>query len=165
MSDLTIVSGATGPRGAPGQAVLSGTGAPSSMIGNIGDFYIDATAWTIYGPKASNGWPTGASIIGPQGPPGFGSKALVSETYAIVAGVAYVMVDCRGGSVTIDLNSLVSDVDVIVKDLYDAVNGTTIVITAQGAVDGMVNPPLVTVAGAWSRLLYTASIDKWSFAG
>ena len=32
-----------------------------------GDFYIDTTAWDIYGPKTSGAWGSGTSIIGPSG--------------------------------------------------------------------------------------------------
>jgi hypothetical protein len=34
-----------------------------------GDFYLDTTAWVLYGPKASGGWPgSGTSLVGPAGP-------------------------------------------------------------------------------------------------
>jgi hypothetical protein len=50
--------------------VLYGTGAPSSGVGNNGDFYIDTAASRIYGPKASGAWPSGTSLVGPLGPAG-----------------------------------------------------------------------------------------------
>lgn len=37
--------------GAQGRTVLSGVGAPSASLGTAGDFYIDTTTWTMYGPK------------------------------------------------------------------------------------------------------------------
>jgi hypothetical protein len=60
----------TGPAGADGKTILSGTGAPSIALGVNGDFYINTTVWTIYGPKASNIWPAPVSIIGPTGATG-----------------------------------------------------------------------------------------------
>lgn len=65
--------GEQGPNGAPGPSteILSGNGAPSSGIGDDGDFYIDLTNARFYGPKAAGVWPgTYVSIIGPQGVPG-----------------------------------------------------------------------------------------------
>jgi hypothetical protein len=48
----------------------SGAGAPSDVLGNNGDFYIDTTNDTIYGPKTSGTWGSATSIIGPTGPAG-----------------------------------------------------------------------------------------------
>lgn len=66
-------AGATGPAGADGKTVLNGSGSPTAGIGTDGDFYINITNWTIYGPKAGGAWPgAGTSLIGPEGPPGSG---------------------------------------------------------------------------------------------
>jgi len=48
----------------------NGSGAPTSDIGNDGDFYIDTAADVLYGPKTSGAWGTGVSLIGAQGPQG-----------------------------------------------------------------------------------------------
>ena len=56
--------------------IRSGSGAPASGLGANGDFYINTTAATLYGPKTGGSWgnrvsltgPTGAQ--GPQGPQG-----------------------------------------------------------------------------------------------
>jgi hypothetical protein len=78
-TDLVALSAITGPAGADGAAgaagadgrtLLSGTGAPAAELGADGDFYVDKTAWDIYGPKASGTWPAGVSMIGPQGAQG-----------------------------------------------------------------------------------------------
>src|SRR5918999_4752227 len=60
----------TGGGGGGGAAVVNGTGAPSGATGADGDFYIDTSAWTIYGPKASGAWGSATSLIGPQGDDG-----------------------------------------------------------------------------------------------
>ena len=62
----SVVAGTGG-----GNTILNGSGAPSALAGNNGDFYIDTTAEKIYGPKAAGAWPsTGVSIVGPAGPTG-----------------------------------------------------------------------------------------------
>ena len=54
--------GPQGNQGAQGYSVLHGSGAPSSGTGVDGDFYIDTSAWTIYGPKASGAWGSSTNI-------------------------------------------------------------------------------------------------------
>jgi hypothetical protein len=56
--------GPAGPAGANGNAVLSGAGAPAASLGAVGDFYINTTNLTIYGPKTSSGWGNPASLTG-----------------------------------------------------------------------------------------------------
>ena len=43
--------------------ILSGSGAPSSSLGNNGDFYVDL-AGVFYGPKTSGSWGAGVGLIG-----------------------------------------------------------------------------------------------------
>lgn len=62
--------GPMGPAGLNGNTVLSGAGAPSSLLGVNGDFYINLTANTIYGPKSGAGWGSPVSLVGPTGPQG-----------------------------------------------------------------------------------------------
>lgn len=56
--------------GIDGKSLRSGSGAPTSGVGNDGDFYINTTGNNIYGPKASGAWPSGVSIVGPTGATG-----------------------------------------------------------------------------------------------
>ena len=63
-------AGATGSAGVDGKTVRSGSGVPSSGLGVNGDFYINTTADTIYGPKTNGAWGSATSLIGPQGPQG-----------------------------------------------------------------------------------------------
>jgi hypothetical protein len=63
-------TGATGPAGADGRAVLNGAGVPASGLGADGDFYIDTSADTIYGPKTAGAWGSATSLVGPQGEQG-----------------------------------------------------------------------------------------------
>lgn len=64
--------------------VRNGSGAPSAGTGIDGDFYIDTTAWDIYGPKAAGAWPAGASLIGPTGAGTPGDDGLFAGTEATV---------------------------------------------------------------------------------
>lgn len=58
--------------GVVGSALRSGQQAPSSSLGNTGDYYIDTANNRLFGPKnAVTGWPAGAvSLTGPAGPAG-----------------------------------------------------------------------------------------------
>jgi hypothetical protein len=70
------LTGATGPTGAIGAAgtngktVANGTTDPATSTGVDGDFYINTATNTLFGPKASGTWPTGESLVGPQGATG-----------------------------------------------------------------------------------------------
>jgi len=60
----------TGTPGTDGKSVLHGSAPPGPSDGTDGDFWIDTTAWDIYGPKAAGAWPAAQSLIGPQGDQG-----------------------------------------------------------------------------------------------
>jgi hypothetical protein len=70
---VTGTAGATGPQGPAGTngtAVLNGTTIPTSSTGVNGDFYIDTTTNTLYGPKANGAWASGTALVGPTGATG-----------------------------------------------------------------------------------------------
>jgi len=54
-------------KGADGKTIYNGSGAPTILTANVGDFYIDTTAWEIYGPYTGSSWGSGTSLIGPTG--------------------------------------------------------------------------------------------------
>ena len=62
--------GTQGPKGDAGSMVRSGVGAPSSSLGNNGDFYLDTASYNFYGPKTAGAWGSPVSLIGPLGPIG-----------------------------------------------------------------------------------------------
>jgi hypothetical protein len=62
--------GPPGPTGPMGAQLLNGTGTPSGATGGNGDFYLDTSTSTLYGPKAGGTWPEGVNLIGAAGPPG-----------------------------------------------------------------------------------------------
>ncbi|QAR30304.1 hypothetical protein EQP59_02475 [Ornithobacterium rhinotracheale] len=57
-------------KGEDGKSLLSGTTAPNTSTGKVGDFYINTTTNQIYGPKTSSSWGSPTSLVGPQGPVG-----------------------------------------------------------------------------------------------
>ncbi|SDJ73465.1 hypothetical protein SAMN04487898_104129 [Pedobacter sp. ok626] len=62
-SDIT-----SGGGGTAGNTILSGNGAPAAGLGNNGDFYLDLTKTSLFGPKVSGSWPSsGTVLIGPKG--------------------------------------------------------------------------------------------------
>lgn len=65
---LETTGGGGGGEGGP--VLRSGAGAPSSGLGNNGDFYINTTAKTLYGPKTAGSWGSSTSLIGPTGAAG-----------------------------------------------------------------------------------------------
>jgi hypothetical protein len=52
-----------------------GSGNPSSGTGIDGDFYINTTTNTLFGPKVGGLWPTGVSLVGPTGATGAAGSA------------------------------------------------------------------------------------------
>jgi hypothetical protein len=65
----------TGPAGPAGNTVLSGAGAPATTIGVAGNFYIETSNHTLFGPATHTCnplpchtiWGTGTSLVGPAG--------------------------------------------------------------------------------------------------
>lgn len=65
------LTGAAGANGTNGNTVLNGTITPTVGVGVNGDFYINTSTKTIFGPKAAGAWPvTGTSLVGATGPSG-----------------------------------------------------------------------------------------------
>lgn len=67
------IQGIQGVAGLDGKSVLNGTSDPAAGIGTDGDFFLNTTTATLFGPKVAGAWPAGISLVGPpgeQGPPG-----------------------------------------------------------------------------------------------
>ncbi len=58
-------NGRDGLPGQPGKTLLSGATDPSPATGTDGDFYLNTTAYLMFGPRTAAGWGAGASLIGP----------------------------------------------------------------------------------------------------
>lgn len=64
-------TGDAGPTGSNGRTILNGTGNPSNLsTGTDGDFYINTTALSLFGPKTNGIWGDGVSIVGEDGAQG-----------------------------------------------------------------------------------------------
>lgn len=64
-------SGSSGTSGTNGNTILNGSGNPSSGQGVNGDFFLNTTSSTLFGPKASGAWPgSGTVLVGPAGAAG-----------------------------------------------------------------------------------------------
>lgn len=63
--------GDKGDTGLNGKTILSGTGNPSNTTDGVnGDYYINKSTYTLFGPKTSGAWGAGVDLIGPQGEKG-----------------------------------------------------------------------------------------------
>jgi hypothetical protein len=55
--DFGIPQGTTGATGAPAVNLLSGAADPTGATGAAGDFYVNTTTGSLFGPKAGTTWP------------------------------------------------------------------------------------------------------------
>jgi hypothetical protein len=70
VAGATGAMGATGAAGVPGSKTYSGSGAPASTTGTVGDYYLDKTNYLLYGPKTASGWGSPINLQGPAGAQG-----------------------------------------------------------------------------------------------
>ena len=73
-------------KGADGKTIYNGSGAPTLITANEGDFYIDTTAWEIYGPFTGGSWGSGTSLIGPAGATGATGNGIASIVWTSNSG-------------------------------------------------------------------------------
>ena len=191
-SGVTLV-GTNGTNGTNGNTILNGTVAPTSQ-GVNGDFYINTTTSTLYGPKAAGSWPTGVSLIGPTGPTLDRSKTFTYTTNSSVASgqfnmtsavlgpyTAYTIMvsytDSRGNNVAnylMSLNgkefSLTRDDETqqIVYSVVDAVDNTTFITftcyPARKYTSTTAIPPVTTLVAAGYGTQSFTNATKWVFA-
>ena len=142
-------TGNNGTNGADGKTILNGVSNPTSLIGSNGDFYLNTTTKTIFGPKNSGSWPTaGISLIGPtgpQGPPGSASGAfqhwigqefgggIVFYVFRDLSGIEHGLIVSKyeaGYSTNWGVNSYLSDA----TSLFDGMTNTIAIMNAGAAV-------------------------------
>lgn len=68
-------NGLNGSPGADGNTILYGATNPGPSDGVNGNYWINNTSHTLFGPKAAGAWPAGISLIGPAGANGVGVPA------------------------------------------------------------------------------------------
>ncbi|AMR33949.1 hypothetical protein A0256_22120 [Mucilaginibacter sp. PAMC 26640] len=82
------LKGEAGPAGLNGRAILNGTGAPSNLAtGADGDFYINTSSLSLFGPKTNGIWGTGISIVGADGAQGDAGPAGPSGAAGVAGAV------------------------------------------------------------------------------
>lgn len=174
------IQGVPGTNGVDGKTVLSGAGAPSAGLGVDGDFFIDTSAWNIYGPKTGGAWGTATTLVGPQGPqgiqgiqgiqglqgaPGAGAALTVKdEGTTIDAGAT--QINFIGSKITAtsagagSINVTVADTtkaDVGLGNADNTSDANKPVSTAQAAAINAKEPAIAAgVAGQWIRYDKTA---------
>jgi formylglycine-generating enzyme required for sulfatase activity len=101
----TGAAGPQGPAGVNGRTILSGTVAPATGTGVVGDFYLNTTTTALYGPKTTSGWGTPKSLAG-------------SGNSGAASGGSLTMVQMPG-----DVTTLVSYFKPSVSVVYDPASG------------------------------------------
>jgi len=124
-------TGATGSPGTDGRTIWNGSGAPSSGTGQIGDFYVDTTANTIYGPKATGGWGSATSLVGPPGATG-ATGATGSPGAAATVAVGTTTTGAAGSSASV-INAGTSSAAILNFTIPQGATGNTGPAGATGA--------------------------------
>lgn len=156
-------NGTNGTNGVDGKTVLNGSGAPSGGLGVDGDFYIDNTAHSIYGPKTSGTWGSATSLIGPTGSTGAtgakGDKGDTGNTGATGAAGPNTVTGSTTTTLTGILTGNGANVDSVANTLHtqgtDTTMGTT---TANIAIGSGYNVDFInalTTDHTWSGLTST----------
>ena len=100
-------TGGAGAAGADGKTVRNGAGAPSGGLGVDGDFYVNTSANTIYGPKTSGAWGSPISLVGPTGSTGSagadGAGLVWSDRVETLTDGATVTPDAQDGLIQVGL--------------------------------------------------------------
>lgn len=91
------IAGTNGTNGLDGKTVLNGTQNPTASTGNNGDFYINTTTNSLFGPKTSGDWGSGIALVGPQGATGTNGKNSLINTTIEAAGA-----NCASGGTKIE---------------------------------------------------------------
>lgn len=71
-------TGTGGNTGLAGNTILSGSTDPTDGVGNNGDYYINTSTSTLFGPKADGTWPPGVPLGGGTGSSGPGGGTVLT---------------------------------------------------------------------------------------
>ena len=61
-----------------GSQILSGNDVPTTLLGSVGDYYLNKTTMELYGPKTTEGWGNAIGLKGAQGEKGKGGATILS---------------------------------------------------------------------------------------
>jgi len=64
---IIVLMGQDGQDGEDGSQIHAGSGAPSTSLGQISDFYLDKSNYDMYGPKTDQGWGSPINLKGADG--------------------------------------------------------------------------------------------------
>ena len=156
--------------------MLNGTSNPATSQGVIGDFYINTATSTLFGPKASGGWPTGVSLVGPtgvtgiQGIQGIQGATGAAGTNAGVGGFTHYLGEAFNGGIIYYLykgsDGLEHGLIVSLTESTRAWQTTATLVNANRTEDGAYNTNLMTNSPAKTYIQtlgagwYLPSIDE-----
>jgi hypothetical protein len=133
--------GATGPTGPAGNTILNGIGPPDNAVGAIGDFYLDTSTTTLYGPK-TYAYISTCPTIAVYMDPGATNQAAFSSF---------------PGGTTVVLYIKSTDNALVTYDAYDN-TGTDVDLTFKiGTSFASLGDPYVLPAGVVRKLTYTTT--------
>ena len=170
-------AGTNGANGLDGKTVLNGTSNPATSQGVIGDFYINTATSTLFGPKASGGWPTGVSLVGPtgvtgiQGIQGIQGATGAAGTNAGVGGFTHYLGEAFNGGIIFYLykgsDGLEHGLIVALTESIAKWQTTSSLVNANRSEDGAYNTNLMTNSPAKDYIVntlgtgwYLPSIDE-----
>ena len=122
-----VVVGETGPQGAKGASLLSGSNDPLSAIGEVGDLYINVSTGFLFGPKTELGWGIGVVLGGFLGIEDVGYahyQTFASNVWTIDHGLGFIP------------NITVVDLDGNVIDGDYKYQGNTVIVTFSESITG-----------------------------
>ena len=154
--------------GAAASMLRHGNGAPDAALGNDGDYYIDDSTHTLYGPKTGGTWPAGTSLVGPQGPAGgvvATRSAYGSGTVDLALGFAALDVGTDGPGFGTNITRTAPDTFTLaapgVYEVTYRVSGATAVVGSEFSViqSGAAVGPTVQVASVGAPAVDTVLVD------
>ena len=133
-----------------GNSLLNGSDSPTSVIGNVGDYYIDNTEKMLYGPKSVLGWQKGTKLMGQPGIQGAqgvqgvpGIQGIKGPTGATGISSGYKLIDSNKniiGDYDITSNKAMIDIN---GNIFVIGNGLKTSVTAGVGADGFHDTKLV----------------------
>lgn len=98
-------AGPAGQNGQDGNTILTGNGAPAFSAGADGDVYISLDTHNLHAPKAAGAWPSGVSLVGPQGPAGADGTVGANGQDGVAAATAPLAYDSGTHTISLGLGA------------------------------------------------------------
>jgi hypothetical protein len=150
-----------GPVGPQGVSVRSGSGAPSSSLGNVGDVYVDTTGSNLYGSKTASGWPTTyTSLTGLTGASGGVIRSGSGAPASSLGNVGDVYIDLTVNAVTLYGNKTASGWPSSGTSLVGTAGLS--VLTGSGAPSSSLGVQTQAYVDTTNAVLYVKGASTWS---